>query len=169
MEKSIKDWCLHLGLKNYEIDENDVVNVYGDVDMSDEILTKIPIQFGIVKGFFNCSRNRLTSLEGSPKEVGVSFYCNFNQLISLEGSPKEVGDVYNCSRNQLTSLKGGPVKVGGNYLCEFNKLITLEGGPTKVYGEFGCYGNPVVNRKFKKYNDYNHYMRSIKLKELICP
>jgi hypothetical protein len=44
------------------------------------------------EGYFGCSYNQLTSLEGSPKEVGGSFDCSYNQLTSLEGSPKELSD-----------------------------------------------------------------------------
>ncbi len=34
--------------------------------------------------------------------VNGSFYCHNNQLTSLEGSPKEVGGYFYCANNQLT-------------------------------------------------------------------
>ena len=41
----------------------------------------------IYNGSFNCANNKLTSLEGAPREVGGSFYCYNNNLTSLEGLP----------------------------------------------------------------------------------
>ena len=89
----------------------------GDVD-----LTKLPVKFKYVKGSFYCYNNQLTSLEGSPQEVGDSFYCSHNQLTSLEGAPQEVGGDFDCSNNKLTSLEGAPQKVGGYFVCSGNPV-----------------------------------------------
>jgi hypothetical protein len=143
-EKSIEDWCSKLGLKNYEIIDG-VVNVNGNVNISWKGLTEIPIKFGIVTAEFNCSVNKLTSLEGSPEIVYNNFTCDNNQLITLEGAPKEVG---------------------GHFFCYNNKLISLDGGPNKVDGWFNCASNPIW-KEYTKYNNYKEYMRSVKLKELL--
>ncbi len=45
--------------------------------------------------FCESHTNKLTSLEGAPKEVGGDFVCSKNKLTSLEGAPKEVGGVTN--------------------------------------------------------------------------
>jgi hypothetical protein len=84
------------------------------------------------EGDFYCHNNQLTSLEGSPKEVGGDFDCSSNQLTSLEGSPKEVGGNFDCSSNQLTSLEGSPKEVGGDFDCSSNQLTSLEGSPKEV-------------------------------------
>ena len=55
----------------------------------------------IVTGYFDCSNNNLTSLEGAPKEVGGDFDCSDNKLISLEGAPKEVGGGFDCYDNPV--------------------------------------------------------------------
>jgi hypothetical protein len=75
-------------------------------------LTEIPVKFGEVTGYFNCSINQLASLEGAPKSVGGDFHCFNNKLTSLEGATKSVGGIFNCSYNQLTSLVGAPKSVG---------------------------------------------------------
>ena len=62
-----------------------------------------------------CSSNKLTSLKGSPKEVGGHFICYNNKLTSFEGGPTYVGRDFNCSNNPLTSLKGIPKYIGGNF------------------------------------------------------
>lgn len=48
---------------------------------------------------FRCDSNRLTSLEGCPREVENDFACNDNQLMSLEGCPSYVGRLFYCYNN----------------------------------------------------------------------
>jgi hypothetical protein len=142
--KSIEDWCKYFRFKNYEI-VNDVVNVNGNVHISEKGLKLIPIQFGIVTGEFCCEYNLLISLKGSPVKVGGDFCCYDNMLKSLKGCPREVDGDFHCFINNITSLKGGPSKIGG---------------------VFDCHKNP-IHEEFIKYDNYTHYMRSIKLKKLI--
>ena len=69
-----------------------------------------------VLGYFNCSYNKLTSLEGSPSRIDGYFNCNYNSLTSLEGGPKKVGKSFYCDYNLLTSLEGGPKIINGIFL-----------------------------------------------------
>ena len=55
------------------------------------------------------------------------FYCSDNQLTSLEGAPSSVGGYFICTNNQLTSLEGAPSSVGGDFECSYNKLTSFEG------------------------------------------
>jgi len=105
-----------------------------DVDLHNLNLKKLPVKFKRVEGIFNCSKNKLTSLEGAPEHVGEDFNCYKNQLRTLEGAPEQVGGYFYCYGNQLTSLEGAPKKVGGNFDCEYNQLKTLEGVPKRVDG-----------------------------------
>ena len=88
----IEKICKELGIKNFQIVDG-LVNVLGDVDISDRKLTKIPVKFGRVEGDFYCYYNQLATLEGSPQEVGGNFLCENNQLTTLEGSPQIIGGV----------------------------------------------------------------------------
>jgi hypothetical protein len=92
-----------------------------------------------VKGSFYCySCYNLTSLEGSPNEVGVHFSCSSCiNLTTLKGAPKEVGGNFNCSDcNNLTSFESAPEKVDGNFNCSHCvNLTSLEGAP-KIGGHF---------------------------------
>ena len=63
----------------------------------------------------DCSKQRLTSLKGCPKEVKSSFYCYDNKLTSLEGAPEKVSERFSCSSNQLTTLEGAPKEVGEKF------------------------------------------------------
>jgi hypothetical protein len=100
-----------------------------------------------VDGYFDCSDQRLKGFKGVKfGKVENSFSCNDNQLTSLVGSPQEVGVGFHCRNNQLTSLEGAPQKVGGSFFCYNNRLTSLEGAPHKVGGGFNCGSNPVSEK-----------------------
>jgi hypothetical protein len=154
--KGIDSICKEYEIKNYTINPDGSVDVDGDVVLSYCGLTKLPLKFGKVTGYFFCYRNQLTTLEGSPREVGGGFYCDNNQLTALEGSPREVGGDFYCHRNQLTTLEGGPREVGGDFYCSNNQLTTLEGAPREVGGDFYCSDNPIwmVYKLFPNYKSF---------------
>ena len=102
------------------------------------------VKFGVVAWNFDCTGNRLTSLEGAPQEVGDHFLCEDNQLTSLEGAPQRVGGQFSCKDNQLTSLVGAPHKVKDDFLCDNNSLISLVGAPRRVGGYFSCSYNQLT-------------------------
>ncbi|MBR1825746.1 MAG: hypothetical protein IJ770_04075, partial [Alphaproteobacteria bacterium] len=65
--------------------------IKGNVDLMFKGLTKLPdLSKVIVKGYFNCSGNQLTSLKGAPQKVGGNFNCSYNQLTSLKGVPQKI-------------------------------------------------------------------------------
>jgi len=117
--------------KDGSIDVNDSVNLNGDHTNSAG-LTKIPLKFNYVTGFFWIDNNNLTSLEGSPQVVGQS-------------PEEEDGNYFSCDNNKLTSLKGGPIKVFGNFYCSYNKLTSLEGAPQSIGGDFHCTYNQLTS------------------------
>ena len=79
------------GVKYNLYDLPDGFVIKGDLDLSDKGLTELPdLSKVTVKGDFDCSSNQLTSLQGTPQEVGGYFYCYNNQLTTLEGAPREV-------------------------------------------------------------------------------
>ena len=92
-----------------------------------------------------CHTNRLTSLEGAPREVGGGFWCTGNKLTSLVGAPQIVGGDFRCNYNKLTSLEGlpGGFSVGGDFDCCHNELTSLEGAPQVAEDDFDCRYNPV--------------------------
>ena len=131
--------CKKYGIENWTINSDGTIDVDGDVDLSDNGLTKLPLKFGRVSGDFDCYNNQLTTLEGGPRSVGGDF---------------------NCIGNQLTTLEGGPREVGGDFYCNNNKLITLEGGPREVGGVFYCGDNPIYS-VYKLFPDHKSYMYSL--------
>ena len=116
-----------------------LVDLNGNFDCSFKgIKDFFGVRFGKIKGTFDCSHNRLVSLEGAPQEVLGTFICSDNMLTSLVGGPKQVRGAYGCTRNRLTSLEGSPKEVGGAFSCSDNPLTSLDGAPEKVGGMFSC-------------------------------
>jgi hypothetical protein len=136
--------CKRYGIKNYIIKDG-LVHVDGSVDLYDKKLTKLPLKFGEVSGYFICSLNSLTSLEGAPSRVGGYFDCSYNQLTNLEGAPSRVGGDFNCSYNNLTNLEEAPEVVEKGFYCSNNKLTSLKGG-SKVRGtRYWPFNNQLIN------------------------
>jgi len=151
--------CKEYGIKNYTVNTDGSIDVDGDVSLFGIGLTKLPLKFNHVSGYFNCYVNKLTSLEGCPQSVSGDFYCNTNKLTTLEGGPKSVGGAFSCSDNNLTTLEGSPQSVGGYFNCGYNKLTTLEGCPKSVSGNFIFYGNPIYNQLGDI--DYKSYIKQL--------
>ena len=124
-KQEIKEWLDSMDIENYTINDNFTVDVDGNVNLSAKKLTNIPVQFGIVKGYFYCNDNQLTSLQGCPHSINNNFFCSANQLISLEGGPTSVNGDFYCNDNQLTTLQGCPKFVSGIFYCKNNSIKNL--------------------------------------------
>lgn len=104
-----------------------IVDVGGGVNLSNLNLSDIPVKFGKVKGFFDCSNNELTHLSFAPHCVEHHFNCGNNNLTTLMGGPQSVIGNYFCYRNNLTNLIGSPQATQGNFSCHTNRIESLEG------------------------------------------
>jgi hypothetical protein len=119
---SIHEICKKYDITNYAINPDGSIDVNGDVDLSYENLTQLPLRFNKVYGDFRCGDNRLTTLKGSPIWVSGRFNFRYNNLTSLEFSPRWVGGYFNCEDNILTSLEFSPDYVGDYFSCVNNDL-----------------------------------------------
>jgi hypothetical protein len=81
----------HIDKDNYKEYIGKTVKVTGNVNLRDLGLTKIPINFTEVGGYFDCSFNELTSLEGAPKVVFGGLYCWPQQLDFIKRGAKKSG------------------------------------------------------------------------------
>jgi hypothetical protein len=121
-ESEVAEICKRYSIQNWSINSDGLVDVTGSVVMYVEDLTEIPIKFGKVTGFFDLTRNYLTTLKGSPHTVGTSFHCANNAVLtSLEFCPLRVGDNFNCSWNKIREFTG-PKYIGGNFICTGNPI-----------------------------------------------
>ncbi len=119
-------WLAEMGIIDYTVGDDLVVNVAGDVNISNKNLTMIPVQFGVLDGDFNCSFNRLTTLIGAPESCRI-FDCYNNRLTSLIGGPVSCLTI-DCSDNEITGLTGAP-KTCDFFYCSHNQIISLNGAP----------------------------------------
>ncbi len=122
----IKDLCVTYNIQKYSINPDFSINVDQNVNISNRGLTEIPLNFNKVSGYFSCSDNQITSLEGCPDTVLGSFYCNHNLLTDLEFSPRIISNDFMCGDNQLTTLKGAPDVINGTFYCGSNPLKDIE-------------------------------------------
>ena len=161
--ENIHEVCKEYNITNYTINSDGSIDVDGNVNLKDRKLTKLPLKFRNVSGYFYCNNNNLTSLEGSPTHVGSTFMCSYNNLTDLEGGPTHVGGNFYCGSNKLTSLEYGPSHVSGSFYCQYNNITSLEGFQTHVSGDFYCDNNPVYEiwklfkdkSKVELFNDYD--------------
>ena len=103
------------------ITDGNVINSKGSIFIrnTDLVNGKLPFKFGRVDAFFDCDGcPSLTSLEGSPQEVGGDFICSkCTSLTSLEGSPQKVAGDFDCRMcTSLKSLEDAPKKIGGRFI-----------------------------------------------------
>ena len=133
----IKEICKKYKITNYEINEDNTIDVYGNVDLWDKKLKEIPLNFNKVTGNFSCSYNNLTSLEGCPKWVGGDFSCHYNKLLDIDCGIQMVDGNFYCQNNKITTLKGSPKSVG-SFFCYKNKITNLKGCPKYITDDFDC-------------------------------
>jgi len=98
-KQDIKNWLDSNKVINYTINEDLSVDVKGDVNLYNKSLTAIPIKFGIVKVYFSCGFNQLTSTEFFPKEVYGGFGCYNNQFKNLDNFPKVITGHISIGKN----------------------------------------------------------------------
>jgi hypothetical protein len=72
-KEDIDSICRKYNIRNYVVNEDGTVDVDGNVHLDNRGLTELPLKFRKVSGDFYCHINQLTSLEGSPREVGGDF------------------------------------------------------------------------------------------------
>lgn len=119
-------------IKNYTINDDETVDVDGNVILHSSPIAHLPIRFGKVTGEFNCcSCENLLSLSGAPRYVGFDFSCNYcPELLSLDGAPAVVRNNFMCeSCDSLTSLATNHEIIVGGHLIARNcaKMTSLIG------------------------------------------
>lgn len=130
--------------ETYRINDDLTVDVFGNVKLFNQKLTKFPFKFGEVTGDFYCSKMGLETLDGSPRKIGGSFDCSENNLVNLIGGPILVGNNYICSNNKLESLEGAPDEINGNFYCVFNFLKTLQYCPSEIHKNLSIINNELT-------------------------
>ena len=109
----------------------------------------------LAKKDFNVSHNKLTSLKYSPDIIEGNFNVSHNELTSLEGRPSVVKQNFNRSDNNLKTLKGRPFEIGGSFSIHHNpELSSLEYSPKIIKKAFNCNNNPKLKNVKKQIIKY---------------
>lgn len=103
------------------------------------------VKFKEIIGNFNCSGQKLTSLEGCPEEIGGNFWCGVNYLQTLKGGPKKVGGNYECGHNKITSLFSLKDVEYNSLDVSYNKLKDFKYLPKEIKGELNMEGNQLTS------------------------
>ena len=98
-KQDIKNWLDKYEVKNYTINEDLSVDVDGSVWLYDKNIKEIPVKFNIIKGYFDCRDNQLTSTEFFPTEVCGNFNCYSNNFKNLDNFPKIVEGWISIDKN----------------------------------------------------------------------
>ena len=106
IEEKLKEYKI----ENYTINDDGSIDVDGDVYLSNKNLTEIPFNFNKVTGDFDCSDNELTSLKGSPKEVGGN-YITYTDIREVFARVKLMIDIFIGKRPKYL---GEEIKIGTN-------------------------------------------------------
>jgi len=67
----LKNWLRSMGIRKYSLDDNMKVTVYGDVNLIEKNLTKLPdyVKFNKIYGGFYAGDNNWESIKGFPNEI----------------------------------------------------------------------------------------------------
>ena len=129
--EEIEKWLDTYKIKNYEINDDLTVNVNGNVQLNNINLKEILIKFNKIEGDFDCSHNKLKSLEGSPKYIEGECNYSYNGLTSLEYFPKYIKGNFYCNNNP---------KLTYEYLKDFD-FSFVEGYVYTDYSDINDYWN----------------------------
>jgi len=101
----------------------------------------------VLNGSFECSGNKITSLNGSPKCVTGYFSVCDTLITSLEGMPEKIGEnVDLVSNHRLKSLKGIAQSIEGNLnLSDCPELKEFDALPQEISGKIIC-GDELVKK-----------------------
>jgi hypothetical protein len=163
----IQAWLDKMKVTNYKINSDLTVDVNGDVNLGNNKLHEIPIQFGIVNGNFSIWHNKLISLKGCPHKVTENFDCTHNQLESLQYCPKEIGEDFLFHVNKISTFEYLPQSVGNITIYE-NDIQNINDFKTQLKGSFmhQCTLPTHCIAQFKhlyEYNSANYYHYSFSL------
>lgn len=143
-KEQIEKWVTKRGKRiegTWTVDDDDLsVTVYGNVDLSNLKMTKLPVRFKKVSGRFIVRETDLTTLEGCPEEVGTWFDCSKTKIRNFIGGPKNIGasgakysDTFNANNcDSLESLEGLAEGTGTVTICFCKKLKAIDFLPAGI-------------------------------------
>jgi hypothetical protein len=126
------------GVGKWKLNLKGEVDVDGSVSMYCMKLTEMPVKFGEVSGWFDCSGNQLTTLKNCPTSVGNWLDFSHNPLADYFKNIKEEDFPHWKILNWILILNDYPflVNIGKKYTSENDLKYILKSYPlTKLYLE----------------------------------
>lgn len=151
--KETETWLNKMRIRNYSIDEKSlVVDVNDNVSLTYTNISKIPVKFGKVSGWFSVRNNdELTSLIGSP-DTAESIDCSSTNITDFNG----LGNISVIYANNISSLKSfyGLPKTAHVLSIEnsCNNINTLDHFPKTINMYL------IINQDFKMIDMLPEYM-----------
>jgi len=166
----ISDICEEYSIINYTINKDGSIDVDDNVFMRMKHLTKLPLVFNKVSGYFDCSMNELTTLEGAPKEVGAYFDCSSNSLTNLKGISTSIDGMLYADYNRITTLEYMPNIIGDDVEFKSNPIDYIYTNYIKSIDNIELFndyriieGNNLYLNRFNNYAKINGYREPDKL------
>jgi hypothetical protein len=119
-KKAIQAWLHEMRISGTHINKDLTVDVFGNVNLSYKKLTALPIQFGVINGYFNALCNDFTTLKGFPFVVGGNFQCHLEKDFDFSLLPtQKVSKNFFClsevNIENLKKLFNSPIEIKGNF------------------------------------------------------
>lgn len=145
-KEKIKAELENLHISSYLINDDLTVDVYGSVMLINRLFKELPFKFNRITKDFNVHHCNIRSFKNFPNIVkGSLIVVDNNKLTSMDGFPKEIGGNIAINDNRIEKLESMPEIVIGNFDCSGNLLTSLEGSPQKIKGKFICFNNPLAS------------------------
>lgn len=146
----VKMWLDEHEVENYTINDDNSVDVEGDVHLVDSDYEGL-VKFGTVSGDFIIGAGNIRSLKNAPKHVGGDLSVTGLDITTLAGLPESVdGDVTLAHLDDISSLEGMPKRIGGSLtLAKFPKLTSIgniQDIVEEVNGTVDVHDMPVLKR-----------------------
>lgn len=149
--EAIQDWLSEVGITDYTIDEQLVVNVNKSILVTDKKIPYLPVQFGEIKGNFFFQNVGLKSLKGFPHTVKGAVSVVNNKLKSFKYSPDTITGDYAVNGNKFESFKNLRTKIGSVFFCQDNPLKNIDDINFEVKGQI-FFTPPQSQDNFQEYN-----------------
>ncbi len=104
-KKLIKSFCNRFNIKNYSINLDGSIDVYGLVNLDGYIDEELQIKFNIVSGYFFCSNSKINSFKNFPNFIGGEFHFKNNIIDNFYGFPVVEGKAI-LNESIIKSLDG---------------------------------------------------------------
>ncbi len=101
----IHNICERYGINKYTINSDGSIDVDGNVELSFYKLSKLPIKFNYVRGSFDISCNKLTTLEGLPKYIDGYLNLDYNHIVVLNIDIIAIGSNISIGMNPIEKIE----------------------------------------------------------------